>query len=80
MTSVTMLYCDCHDIHGVVRIRQQILRHFSHYEMMDNPPRNFNAGVAAVLDGMEDNRLDDVHVEVMLIYELVMQFSSFLSY
>ena len=47
---------------------------------LNDPPRNFNVGVGAVLDGLENSRLDDVHVEVMYIYKLVMQFSSFLSY
>ena len=91
-----MLFCDCQDIHGVIRIRRQILRHFSHYKMylflllnirltyciyrLNNPPRNYNAGVAAVLDGMENSRLDDAHVEKMYMYKLVMQLSSFLSY
>lgn len=35
VTSVTMLYCDCQDLHGVVRIRQQILRAFSHFDRFD---------------------------------------------
>ena len=34
---------------------------------LNDPPRNFNAGVAAVLNGMENSRLDDLHVEVMYI-------------
>ena len=72
VTTVTMIWCSCSSVHGVLRIRNQHLRTYTHYPEESTSPISFLDRAKRALDEKEQEEEEDVREEVSIklyIYE-----------
>ena len=73
VTTITMIWCSCSSVHGVLRIRNQHLRTYTHYpEESTSPIISFLDRAKRALDEKEQEEEEDVREEVSIklyIYE-----------